>query len=82
MYPRLSLLRQFLREDGAIFVSIDENEIGHLRLLLDEIYGGNNFLGTLVWKRRSSSAMRGTPLSIDHEGVRLRPLLSDFSWPS
>ncbi len=69
MYPRLQLLRLFLRNDGLIFVSIDENEVAHLRLLLDEIFGPTNAMGTLVWKRRSSSAMRGTPLSIDHEYV-------------
>jgi site-specific DNA-methyltransferase (adenine-specific)/adenine-specific DNA-methyltransferase len=67
MYPRLSLLRQFLRRDGVIFVSIDENEVANLRLLMDETFGPRNSLGSLVWKRRSSSAMRGTPLSIDHE---------------
>jgi adenine-specific DNA-methyltransferase len=67
MYPRLSLLRGFLRRDGVIFVSIDENEVAHLRLLMDEIFDARNCLGTMVWKRRSSSAMRGTPLSIDHE---------------
>lgn len=67
MYPRLSLLRDFLRPDGVLFVSIDENECGSLRLLLDEIFGYTNSLGALVWKRRSSSAMRGMPLSIDHE---------------
>jgi adenine-specific DNA-methyltransferase len=39
MYPRLVLLRQFLREDGAIFVSIDDNEVATLRLLMDEIFG-------------------------------------------
>ncbi len=69
MYPRLTLLRKFLRVDGVIFVSIDENEAGNLRLLMDEIFGRENGLGTLVWKRRSSSAMRGTPLSVDHEYV-------------
>jgi site-specific DNA-methyltransferase (adenine-specific)/adenine-specific DNA-methyltransferase len=69
MYPRLSLLRQFLRRDGVIFVSMDETEEGYLRLLMDEIYGRDNALGSLVWKRRSSSAMRGTPLSVDHEYV-------------
>jgi len=69
MYPRLALLRLFLRRDGVIFVSMDETEEGYLRLLLDEIFGRGNALGSLVWKRRSSSAMRGTPLSIDHEYV-------------
>ena len=69
MYPRLSLLRDFLRPDGVLFVSIDENECGRFRLLLDEIFGYTNSLGALVWKRRSSSAMRGMPLSIDHEYI-------------
>jgi adenine-specific DNA-methyltransferase len=69
MFPRLALLRQFLRRDGVIFVSIDENEVANLRLLMDELFGTTNVLGSFVWKRRSSSAMRGTPLSIDHEYV-------------
>jgi site-specific DNA-methyltransferase (adenine-specific)/adenine-specific DNA-methyltransferase len=69
MYPRISLLRQFLRDDGVIFVSIDEHEVGTLRLLMDEVFGIRNSLGTLVWKRRSSSAMRGAPLSTDHEYI-------------
>jgi len=69
MYPRLALLREFLRLEGMIFVSIDEHEEGNLRLMMDDVFGADNALGTLVWKRRSSSAMRGTPLSIDHEYV-------------
>lgn len=69
MHPRVSILRDFLRDDGVLFVSIDENELAHLPLLLDDVFGSRNRLGTFVWKRRSSSAMRGTPLSIDHEYV-------------
>ena len=45
MYPRLSLLRQFLRPDGVMFVSIDENEVARLRLLMDEVFGPRNSLG-------------------------------------
>ncbi|MBV5299960.1 MAG: site-specific DNA-methyltransferase [Rhodoferax sp.] len=52
MYPRLVLLRQFLREDGAIFVSIDDNEVAHLRLLMDEIFGETNFLASIAWEKR------------------------------
>jgi len=44
MYPRLVLLKQFLRDDGAIFVSIDDNEVATLRLMMDEIFGGSNFI--------------------------------------
>ena len=54
MYPRLVLLRQFLREDGAIFVSIDDNEVASLRLLMDEIFGAGNFISTFVVQKRVS----------------------------
>lgn len=49
MYPRLVLARNLLTQDGVIFVSIDDNEVAPLRLLLDEIFGPENFLGTFVW---------------------------------
>ena len=52
MYPRLYLARNLLREDGVIFISIDDNEVENLRRLCDEIFGEENFLGTLVWKMR------------------------------
>lgn len=50
MYPRLLLLKQFLREDGAIFVSIDDNEVANAKLLLNEIFGERNFIASVVWK--------------------------------
>jgi site-specific DNA-methyltransferase (adenine-specific)/adenine-specific DNA-methyltransferase len=51
MYPRIALLRQFLREDGAIFISIDDNEIASLRLLMDEIFGKSNFVSQIEWQK-------------------------------
>lgn len=54
MYPRLLLLRQFLRDDGVIFVSIDDNEIASLRLIMDEIFGVNNFVAQIVWKKKTN----------------------------
>jgi len=51
MYPRLVLLKQFLRDDGVIFVSIDDNEAHHLRSLANEI-GGLKFVGCIVWERK------------------------------
>ncbi len=51
MYPRLVLLKEFLREDGAIFLSIDDNEVHTLRSLLDEIFGNRNFVTTLIWQK-------------------------------
>ncbi|MEI7844092.1 MAG: site-specific DNA-methyltransferase, partial [Gallionellaceae bacterium] len=50
MYPRLLLLKQFLRDDGVIFVSIDDDAVHYLRLLMDEIFGANKRLSTFVWR--------------------------------
>ena len=58
MYPRLVLLKQFLREDGAIFVSIDDNEVATLRLLMDEIFGKANFVACNAWQKRYSRENR------------------------
>jgi len=54
MYPRLVLLRQFLRDDGAIFVSIDDIEVATVRLLMDEIFGSVNFVATFIWQKRTT----------------------------
>jgi len=51
MYPRLVLLKQFLRDDGVIFVSIDDNEVHHLRSIANEV-GGLKFVGCIVWERK------------------------------
>lgn len=69
MYPRLFLARQLLRDDGVIFVSIDDHEVHHLRLLMNEIFGEENFLATFVRRRRMATGMRGEPVSPDHEYV-------------
>ena len=58
MYPRLALLRDFLREDGAIFLSIDDNEVHSLRCILDEIFGPRNFIANIIWQKRTSPDAR------------------------
>ena len=55
LYPRLLLSRQLLRPDGTIFVSIDDNEIHHLRKLCDEVFGEENKVGTIVWKNATDN---------------------------
>ena len=55
MWPRLHLLKELLAEDGIIFISIDDNEQHHLRMLMDEIFGENNFIGTFLWKKKGTS---------------------------
>lgn len=47
MYPRLTLLKDFLLEDGAIFISIDDNEINNLKMIMDEIFGEQNYIATI-----------------------------------
>jgi len=69
MYPRLLLLKQFLREDGTIFVSIDDNEIATLRLLMDEIFGAKNFVATVLWQKIFSPKNSARHLSEDHDYV-------------
>ena len=59
MYPRLRLLRDFLREDGSIWVSMDDNEIQLLRLLMDDIFGRDRFVACCVWQKRYSRENRG-----------------------
>ena len=54
MYPRLTLLKKLLRKDGAIFISIDDNEQANLRLLLDEIFGSQNFITNIIWQKKFS----------------------------
>jgi adenine-specific DNA-methyltransferase len=54
MYPRLKLARNLLKEDGVIFISIDDNEVHNLRKLCDEIYGEKNFIVDIIWKKRST----------------------------
>jgi adenine-specific DNA-methyltransferase len=51
MYPRLVLLRQFLRRDGAILVAIDDNELGNLQALMREVFGPGNEVATIVWEK-------------------------------
>jgi len=67
MYPRLKLARNLLRDDGVIFISIDDNEQANLRRLCDEVFGEQNFIGQMIWKRRASSAMANNNVSTDHE---------------
>ena len=62
MLPRLKLARNLLRNDGAIFISIDDGEVGNLRKILDEVFGEQNFLANVVWQKKYS-------VSNDHPGI-------------
>ena len=62
MYPRLLLARDLLKEDGVIFISIDDNEQSNLKLICDDIYGEENFEGHIHWRRRSNQPNDKTKL--------------------
>ena len=64
MYPRLFLARNLLRQDGVIFVSIDDNEVHDLRLMMNEIFGEENFISQIVWKKKGTSTnVKGAQIS-------------------
>lgn len=69
MYPRLALLWHFLRDDGAIFISIDDNEVQNLRAIVDEIFGKNNFVATIVWQKIFSPKNTAKHFSEDHDYI-------------
>ncbi len=68
MYPRLAVAQRLLREDGFIVVSIDDGEVANLRLLMNQIFGEENFVAEFVWKARHFPDERAvTHISVDHE---------------
>ncbi len=69
MLPRLKLLRELLRDDGVIFVSIDDNEVHHLRCLMDEVFGEANFVATVVWEKVYSPKSSAKYLSENHDFI-------------
>lgn len=69
MYPRLRLARELLRNDGVMFISIDDNELMNLRALMDEIFGAENFLATVCWQKKYAPANDKIDFSYTHEYV-------------
>lgn len=69
MYPRLVLLRQFLRDDGAILVSIDDNEVATLRLVMDEVFGPTNFVASIIWQKKYAVANDHKSIAPMHDFV-------------
>ena len=69
IYPRLKLARNLLQEDGVIFVSIDENEVANLRKVYDEIFGDENFVGTISWKSKYGAGAKTRTFIEVHEYI-------------
>ena len=69
MYPRLELLREFLSNDGAIFISIDDTEQAYLKIICDEIFGRNNFVANFYWRKRTAKSDVPHGISQDCENI-------------
>ncbi|MEO7299267.1 MAG: site-specific DNA-methyltransferase [Verrucomicrobiota bacterium] len=69
MTPRLKLLKELLRDDGVIFVSIDDNEAHRLCCLMDEMFGEENFVSTIIWEKADSPRMDVEYFSSRHDSV-------------
>jgi adenine-specific DNA-methyltransferase len=68
IYPRLFLAKNLLRDDGVIFVHIDDNEVHNLRMVMNEIFGEENFVACFIWRRRQNVDSRSkNGASVDHE---------------
>lgn len=67
MYPRLYIAKQLLKDDGVIFVSIDDNEVAQLRILMDEVFGEENFVGSIIWQTATDN--NATQIATEHEYI-------------
>jgi adenine-specific DNA-methyltransferase len=69
MYPRLQLLHKLLADDGAIFISIDDNEHSNLKLICDEIFGIRNFISNIIWEKNYSPRNDAKYFSASHDFI-------------
>lgn len=75
MYPRLYIARELLTDDGVIFISIDDNEMTQLKLLCDEVFGEDNFIGNIIWKNVTDN--NPTNIATEHEYILVYAKLKD-----
>jgi len=80
MYSRLLLSRNLLLPEGAIFVSIDNNEIHNLRLIMDEIFGQENFVGIFIWRKKSGGGQTDEFFVTEHEYIVVYRKSNEFVW--
>lgn len=79
MYPRIRLLRDFLTDDGAIFISIDDNEVSNLIQLCSEIFGRSNFVANLIWQKMDSPSSNQAVFSNYHDHTVIFAKDKEFS---
>jgi adenine-specific DNA-methyltransferase len=79
MMPRLKLLRELLAEDGVIFISIDDNEVHQLRMLMDEIFQGR-FIGKFIWRKKEGGGQTDDYFVTEHEYILVYAKSDSFKW--
>jgi len=67
MYPRMALLRELLREDGSIWITLDDNEAHYFKVMCDEVLGRRNFVANLIWEKSDSPRNSARQFSSDHD---------------
>ncbi|WP_218668625.1 site-specific DNA-methyltransferase [Rodentibacter ratti] len=77
IYPRLYIARDLLKEDGIIFISIDDNEVAQLKLLCDEVFGEGNFISSIAWEKKFSPQNDAKFFSNNHEYILCYAKLAD-----
>ena len=80
IYSRLMIARSLLKEDGVIFISIDENEIRNLRNVCDEVFGAANHVGTFIWRKKNGGGQAKEYFVIEHEYVVVYRKSDKFIW--
>lgn len=78
MYPRLELLRELLSEDGSIWVTLDDNEVHYMKVIMDEIFGRKNLIVDIAWRSADSSNNDAKQFSLDHNSILVYSKISGW----
>ena len=79
MYPRLKLARNLLKDDGSIFISIDDNEQANLKKLCDEVFGEENFVANIIWHKRYAASNDAKDIPSMHDHILVYQKSSEFN---
>ncbi len=80
MYPRLRLAANLLRDDGVIFISIDEREVDNLKKVCNEVLGEENFIGSFIWRKKDGGGQAKEYFSIEHEYIVVYRKSEQLQW--
>ena len=83
MWPPMAMLRELLAEDGSIWLTLDDREVHYMKVLMDEVFGRNNFVANVVWEKVYTPKSNGRGLSADHDHILVfskSPLWLESGW--